>query len=130
MPALVIFLHLNMPDRWWDVIKTSPAYLIYAATYFHTLVIFAFCNTDDVTWGTKGVNDDVANSFFSSKMGFVSGWLFTNGLVCYLLMVLNSFNNSATYIVVVIFAYASVYIFLRTFFAILYHVLYFTSYKK
>lgn len=53
------FLDLSSRDtipRVWDIINSSFSYLIYAATYFHTLVIFAFCNVDNVTWGTKGVN--------------------------------------------------------------------------
>lgn len=53
-----------MWSRVWDVLSSVFAYLVYAATYFHTLVIFAFCNIDDVTWGTKGVNDSEVNDFF------------------------------------------------------------------
>lgn len=38
-----------------DIIISSLSYIFYSATYSHTLVIFAFCNIDDVTWGTKGL---------------------------------------------------------------------------
>jgi chitin synthase len=35
--------------------RTLSSYLYYQAVYSHTLVIYAFCNIDDVTWGTKGI---------------------------------------------------------------------------
>lgn len=30
-------------------------YMFYSPSYFHTLLIFAFCNIDDLSWGTKGL---------------------------------------------------------------------------
>ena len=31
------------------------SYLYYQGAYMHTLVIYSFCNIDDVSWGTKGI---------------------------------------------------------------------------
>lgn len=56
MPAAVVFFHINTRERFKDVFKTLPAYVMYAATYFHTHVIFAFCNMDDISWGMKDTN--------------------------------------------------------------------------
>ena len=38
--------------------RTFLSYLYYQAAYTHTFVIYAFCNVDDITWGTKGVIQD------------------------------------------------------------------------
>ena len=38
--------------------RTFLSYLYYQAAYTHTFVIYAFSNVDDVTWGTKGVQQD------------------------------------------------------------------------
>ena len=38
--------------------RTFLSYLYYQAAYTHTFVVYAFCNVDDVTWGTKGVQQD------------------------------------------------------------------------
>ena len=43
------------PKRVCEMIdpRTILSYLYYQAAYSHTMVIYAFCNVDDVTWGTK-----------------------------------------------------------------------------
>lgn len=33
-------------------------YIYYSPSYMHTLLIFAFCNVHDMSWGTKGSNED------------------------------------------------------------------------
>lgn len=64
--------------------------MYYSATYTHTLVIYAFCNIDDFSWGTKGSSDsDSGTNFADYKNNFVALWMFTNCFVCYLLIFLN-----------------------------------------
>ena len=58
---LPIILHIfTHPKRVLEMIdpRTFLSYLYYQAAYTHTFVIYAFCNVDDVTWGTKGVQND------------------------------------------------------------------------
>lgn len=38
--------------------RTILSYLYYQAAYSHTFVVYAFCNVDDITWGTKGSSGD------------------------------------------------------------------------
>ena len=38
--------------------RTFLSYLYYQAAFTHSFVIYAFSNVDDVTWGTKGVQQD------------------------------------------------------------------------
>ena len=33
------------------------SYIFYTPTYVHTLIIYAFCRLDDLSWGTKGVEE-------------------------------------------------------------------------
>ncbi|KRW99162.1 hypothetical protein PPERSA_07405 [Pseudocohnilembus persalinus] len=80
--------------RAWHIIKSTCAYLFYSATYFNTLVIFSFCNIDDVTWGTKGITSGEVNDYYLSKIQFVSSWIFQNSLLCFLLVLFNSLTAS------------------------------------
>ncbi|PYH97439.1 chitin synthase A [Aspergillus ellipticus CBS 707.79] len=52
----VSFLYLDP----WHMFTSSPAYFILLPSYICTLQVYAFCNTHDVTWGTKG--DNVLNT--------------------------------------------------------------------
>jgi chitin synthase len=44
------------------MITSVLSYLFYAPTYINILQIFAFCRIDDLSWGTKGLDQDDANS--------------------------------------------------------------------
>lgn len=50
----------------WHMITCSVQYFLMIPSYTCTLQIFAFCNTHDVSWGTKGDNnpkDDKSNQY-------------------------------------------------------------------
>lgn len=36
-------------------------FIYYSPTYLHTLVIYAFCRIDDLSWGTRGDEDKDGN---------------------------------------------------------------------
>lgn len=40
----------------WHMITSSAQYFLLLPSYICTLQVYAFCNTHDVTWGTKGDN--------------------------------------------------------------------------
>ena len=46
------FLYLDP----WHMITSSVQYFLLMPSYICTLQVYAFCNTHDVTWGTKGDN--------------------------------------------------------------------------
>ena len=88
--GIIIVAHFMLPDRVWDIIVSLPAYLYYSGIYMHTLVIFAFCNIDDVTWGTKGLaSGDTKSPYFDDKIRFVAKWLVTNSILSYILLLFN-----------------------------------------
>lgn len=54
----------------WHMITCSVQYFLMIPSYTCTLQIFAFCNTHDVSWGTKGDNnpkEDLSNQYIIEK---------------------------------------------------------------
>lgn len=45
---------LNFKKSIKDILWPLKDYIYYSPQYFHTLLIFAFCNINDLSWGTKG----------------------------------------------------------------------------
>ncbi len=58
----------------------------------HTLLIYAFCNIDDVTWGTKGIQSDSnkKNVYYEAKISFLAKWAFSNSILAYILIALEN----------------------------------------
>lgn len=54
----IILFHLVEPRRVWDIARGAASYIFFSGCYTHTLIVFAFCNIDDVGWGTKGIASD------------------------------------------------------------------------
>jgi chitin synthase len=50
----------------WHMFTSFIQYLILTPTYINVLNVYAFCNTHDITWGTKG--DDKAEKLPSAKV--------------------------------------------------------------
>jgi chitin synthase len=51
----VVFMHMPTHCGFvWKLIKDQISYLTYQGAYAQTMVAHAFCNVDDVSWGTKG----------------------------------------------------------------------------
>jgi chitin synthase len=69
---LMSFLYLDP----WHMFTSSAQYFALLPSYICTLQVYAFCNTHDVTWGTKGDNViytdlGAAKSTAAGKDGFV-----------------------------------------------------------
>ncbi|KAI1413772.1 glycosyltransferase family 2 protein [Hypoxylon sp. FL1857] len=60
---LMSFLYLDP----WHMITSSAQYFALLPSYICTLQVYAFCNTHDVTWGTKG--DNVMKTDLGGAMG-------------------------------------------------------------
>ena len=53
--TLVLFFHLTChTKRVFEVIRDSIWYFYYSANYSLKIVVYAFCNIDDLSWGSKG----------------------------------------------------------------------------
>jgi chitin synthase len=67
------------------------------------MMTFAFCNVDDLTWGTKGLTSDSQNDKAKmTKISFVSEWLLWNtALITFLMICFRTFSWSPKIILVI-----------------------------
>ena len=71
--TVIAFFHIfTHHKRVWEIIYSTPAYIYYSAAYTHTLVIYSFCNIDDLSWGTKGdLGVSGTKKYYNEKVKFV-----------------------------------------------------------
>lgn len=73
--VLIVFMHLfTHPKFVWRLAVDSISYLVWQGCYSHVMVIYAFCNIDDVSWGTKGVKSTGKKKYQVEKVFFVANW--------------------------------------------------------
>lgn len=69
------------------MIISLPSYIFYVPSYINTLLIYSFCRIDDLSWGTKGLDEDVernkSEQWRMEKMWFVFRFLLVNVLVAF-----------------------------------------------
>lgn len=73
----VVFMHVPTHCGFvWRLFKDQMSYLTYQGAYAQTMVAHAFCNVDDVSWGTKGstAGHGGGKKYESEKVFFVSTW--------------------------------------------------------
>jgi cellulose synthase/poly-beta-1,6-N-acetylglucosamine synthase-like glycosyltransferase len=46
-------------SKWCEMIISLPSYIFYVPSYINTLLVYSFCRIDDLSWGTKGLDDDI-----------------------------------------------------------------------
>lgn len=125
---IVLLMHLpSHPREVWAYIWGWVSYLSYQGVYTHTMVIFSFCNVDDVSWGTKGATDSGEKKFAVKKMYFVSKWLFWNTVVCFVLFLLQFVLEQDgmirdIYVLLALAIYSTVELLIKTVFAVLNHI--------
>ncbi|KAL8857993.1 MAG: hypothetical protein Q9178_005453 [Gyalolechia marmorata] len=61
---VISILHLDP----WHMITSYPQYLFIASAYTNILNVYAFSNWHDLSWGTKGRDEEVALSLPSTKI--------------------------------------------------------------
>lgn len=87
---LVIFMHVPTHCSYvCKLILDQISYMAYQGAYSQTMVAHAFCNVDDVSWGTKGSTSDGKKKHEVDKVFFVSTWYISFNLgsftiVCWL----------------------------------------------
>jgi len=77
-----------------DLARTFVPFYFHFPLYFVFFQIYAFCNTNDLSWGTKGKESDGLNEkmekFKLFNVYFTAKWLMLNSMFCFVSMVLNS----------------------------------------
>lgn len=64
--VLWIFISIVFLDP-WHILTSTLQYLLLSPTYTNVINVYAFCNTHDVTWGTKG--DDKPEKLKAATVG-------------------------------------------------------------
>jgi len=82
--VLILLLHLfTHPEYVWKMITNQLSYVSYQGAYTMTMIIHAFCNIDDVSWGTKGsLGHGGAKKYENEKIKFVGTWYMLSYLGC------------------------------------------------
>ena len=72
----IVFMHMPTHCGFvWRLVKDQISYLSYQGAYAQTMVAHAFCNVDDVSWGTKGSTaQHGGKKYETEKVFFVSTW--------------------------------------------------------
>lgn len=124
---LLLFFHLLFqPKLVWYIIISYWSYTIYQPIYNFILIIFSFCNIDDVTWGTKGISSETTSQiFYKGKVKFLVRWFSANAFLLMLLICGNIFTGKTPYLILIIGMYGTGYLAIKTFLAILNYIKYF-----
>lgn len=114
--------------------RTFLSYLYYQAAYTHTFVIYAFSNVDDVTWGTKGVQQDKSaalkttqrqQAYYQSKLQFFGKWIAFNAIMCFSLIIINEIfveEQNKAIILTAIGVYSTLIVVAKCVFGMLHHL--------
>ncbi|EAR87844.2 chitin synthase (macronuclear) [Tetrahymena thermophila SB210] len=125
--AISLVIHFFFqPFIAWNIFISFMSYWIYSPIYNHILLIFSFCNIDDVTWGTKGLTDSKQNEKQKSeKIKFVGSWIFWNAFLLTVLLTANSISSNTPYVIMILGGFGTIYSFIKTFLGILHYLKYF-----
>lgn len=75
--AYIVIAILHLPTHCEFVFKLLfdvLSYLAYQGAYSHVMLIYAFCNVDNVSWGTKGNKGQRVYRYLIEKVSFIADW--------------------------------------------------------
>jgi chitin synthase len=84
------------------------------------MLIYAFCNVDNVSWGTKGNSGKRIQHYLIEKVSFVADWLLYNSILAFIFLYIDFFMPRETKKGVVLLAigvYAAAIMFFKVFLA-------------
>ena len=72
---IIAFIHLPTHCVFvWKLLVDVISYLMFQGAYSHVMVIYAFCNVDNVSWGTKGNKGQRVFRYLIEKVIFIANW--------------------------------------------------------
>lgn len=125
---ILLLVHLiSHPREVLSIILNTPSYTAYTGAYSQTMVIHAFCNVDDVSWGTKGSSSSGLNKYQNDKVYFVSTWILTNAVLTFIFLYVDIISrqndpNRPDIILIAIAIYGSAIIAIKTLLALYHHM--------
>lgn len=107
-----------------DILFSLKDYIFYFPMYIHTLLIYAFCNIDDLSGGTKvlKLNADLVKISNKYKIQYVYRWLSLNMLVTYIMIIVNTDPIYKNYFILVIVFIFTANIAFKSCFSVLNHL--------
>jgi len=84
------------------------------------MLIYAFCNVDNVSWGTKGNNGKRVHRYLIEKVSFIADWLLYNAILAFIFLYIDFFMPRETkkgIVLISIGVYASSIMFFKVLFA-------------
>lgn len=117
-------LILNPRKSLLDVLFSLKDYLFYFPMYIHTLLIYAFCNIDDLSGGSKvlKMNPNLLAISQKYKIQYVYRWICLNMLVTYVLIIVNTDPIYKNYFILVISFVFTANLAFKALFAIINHL--------
>lgn len=73
----IVIALIHLPTHCKFVFKLAYdvfSYLAYQGAYSHVMLIYAFCNVDNVSWGTKGNKGARVFRYLIEKVNFIADW--------------------------------------------------------
>jgi len=110
-----------------DILFSLKDYLFYFPMYIHTLLIYAFCNIDDLSGGTKvlKLNSELLKISNKYKIQYVYRWLCLNMLLSYVMIIVNTDPIFKNYFILVISFVFTANLSFKAFFAVFNHLKYY-----
>lgn len=126
--AYIIIALIHVPTHFYFCFRLLIdvlSYLAYQGAYSHVMLIYAFCNVDNVSWGTKGNNGQRVKRYLVQKVSFVANWLLFNALLAFIFLYIDFFMPRDTkkgIILLAIGVYATAILFVKIFLAVAHHM--------
>lgn len=109
------------------------SYFFYAPSYVNLFLAYAFCRIDDLSWGTKGLDNEskskeesIRMKFTEEKIRFSLKWLGANTFVSLVLVGLANNYDIQNYIIWIFSAYFAALLLIKTIFVLIYLLRYYT----
>ena len=122
--AYIVIAIVHVPTHFYFCLRLLVdviSYLAYQGAYSHVMLIYAFCNVDNVSWGTKGNKGQRVQRYLIEKLGFVANWLFFNAVLAFIFLYIDFFMPRDTkkgIILLAIGVYATAILFIKVVLAI------------
>lgn len=89
---LIALVHLPTHTKFvFKLLFDCISYMVFQGAYSHVMLIFAFCNVDNVSWGTKGNSGRRVQRYLIEKVSFIADWLLYNSVLAFIFLYIDFF---------------------------------------
>lgn len=89
---IIALVHLPTHTSFvFKLLIDAISYMVYQGAYSHVMLIYAFCNVDNVSWGTKGNKGQRVHGYLIEKVSFIADWLLYNAILAFIFLYIDFF---------------------------------------